>query len=284
MDITVMTFNIRGSLYQHDGVNIWANRAALNVETIKKASPDVIGFQELHPGNLATYLETLPEYHFVLGPPSDEETVHDYNAIFWKGEHYEFRDGGGFYLSETPDHWSKSWNSSCIRSVTWVVLRHKESGTLFLFMNTHLDHIVEEARVASSHLILNKLTDLRTPEMPIILTGDFNCNPWTPDYGVATNQTSTDESYKLFIKDGFIDTYLAAGNVDSMRSYTHHGFQGDAYSALDFHMAWRLDWILTKDAPDRKVHTGACDIMRDAKPPIYPSDHYPVFAKLEIEQ
>jgi endonuclease/exonuclease/phosphatase family metal-dependent hydrolase len=283
MNVSVMTFNIRGSLYQHDGVNIWANRAGLNVETIKKVAPDVIGFQELHPGNLATYLVTLPEYHFVLGPPSDEPDAHDYNPIFWKADRFEFQDSGGFYLSETPEHWSKSWDGSCFRSATWVKLLCKESDTKLLLLNTHLDHIGEQARVAGSHLILDKLTELNSARIPTILTGDFNCNPWTPDYGIATNQTSTDESYRLFVKHGFTDTYLAAGNIDSMQSYTHHGFEGDAYSALNFHMAWRLDWILTRGTPEKLVNTITCEILRDALPPLYPSDHYPILAKLKVK-
>ena len=107
MQLSVMTFNIRGSMYEHDGINVWSNRASVNVGTIKKANPYVIGFQELHMGNLATYLETLPDYRFVLGPPTDESDAHDYNPIFWKSDSFDFLDSGGFYLSKTPERWSK---------------------------------------------------------------------------------------------------------------------------------------------------------------------------------
>lgn len=278
----IMTFNIRGSFYDHDGINTWSNRAELNVDTIKKASPDVIGFQELHTGNLATYLETLSNYRFVLGPPTDEAELFDYNPIFWKENRFDFQDSGGFYLSETPEHWSKSWDSVCVRAVTWLKLFSKESNTELLVLNTHLDHIGEEARVAGSRLILQKLSELQTTQTPVVLMGDFNCNPWTPDYGVPTNQTSTDKSYRLFVEHGFSDSYLAAGHTDSMQSNTYHGFDGDDYSALEYHMAWRLDWILTKDAPEKQVHTVACNIIRDASSPVYPSDHYPVLARLSL--
>lgn len=42
-------------------------------------------------------------------------------------------------------------------------------------------------------------------------------------------------------------------------------------------------WILTKDSAKKKLHTTSCEILRDAEPPVYPSDHYPVFAQLSIE-
>jgi hypothetical protein len=63
--LRVMTFNVRGSNYR-DGLNVWENRAPLNVETIKHYALHLIGFQELQGGNLETYQEKLPEYDYVL--------------------------------------------------------------------------------------------------------------------------------------------------------------------------------------------------------------------------
>ena len=50
-----MSFNVRGSFRDRDTPNAWDARAALNVETIVRSSPTVIGFQELQSGNLQTY-------------------------------------------------------------------------------------------------------------------------------------------------------------------------------------------------------------------------------------
>jgi len=78
--IRVMTFNIRGSSDAWDEVNSWEKRAALNVETIKRYAPDVIGFQELQGANLETYLERLPEYSHVLGPEGGNHEPYDYES------------------------------------------------------------------------------------------------------------------------------------------------------------------------------------------------------------
>lgn len=44
MSFRVMSFNIRGASDTHDGANGWSKRAALNVATIRKYAPDLIGF------------------------------------------------------------------------------------------------------------------------------------------------------------------------------------------------------------------------------------------------
>lgn len=276
-----MTFNIRGSFYTRDGVNVWTNRAPLNVATITKANPDIIGFQEAHSGNLETYHEQLTAYHSVLGPPSDEPDLYDYNPIFWKASRFDLLDSGGFWLSLTPDHWSKDWDSVCVRAVTWVKLQCRMTGHILLHLNTHLDHIGEQARVAGSHLILQHLNAAAYRTLPTLVTGDFNCSPWTPDTGDAVTTTFTDTSYQLFLKHGFTDTYLATGQQDTVHSNTYHGFEGEHYVAAHHHMAWRIDWILLRD-DGATLQPSSCTILHDAAPPLYPSDHYPVVAVFTI--
>ena len=74
--LRVMSFNIRGFSRRSDGINSWENRAALNVATIKRYAPDLIGLQELQAESLATYREKLPEYAHILGPGAGNKTPH----------------------------------------------------------------------------------------------------------------------------------------------------------------------------------------------------------------
>ncbi|HUY76619.1 MAG TPA: hypothetical protein VMV29_07590 [Ktedonobacterales bacterium] len=79
--LRVMTFNIANAIdTEDDGVNAWASRAALNVATIQRYAPDLIGFQQFDQGNLATYQEQLPGYKWVLGPANDSLELQAYNA------------------------------------------------------------------------------------------------------------------------------------------------------------------------------------------------------------
>jgi hypothetical protein len=94
--LRVMTFNIRGSFHDGDGINVWNNRSAVNVETIKRYAPHVIGFQELQSGNLDTYEKELPEYVCVLGPEAGNKPPHEFNAIFYDPTRLEVLASGGF--------------------------------------------------------------------------------------------------------------------------------------------------------------------------------------------
>jgi exonuclease III len=141
--------------------------------------------------------------------------------------------------------------------------------------------------VQSSKVILEKIAQLRReqPHLPVILTGDFNTNAWWPEAvapeqdDLGSNEQEMTAVYRLFLAKGFTDTYRAAGQADSTAAHTFHGFTGEQYEPADWHMALRIDWILTLDGGQR-VQTYSCHIVRDAKPPLYPSDHYPVMAEL----
>lgn len=80
-----------------------------------------------------------------------------------------------------------------------------------------------------------------------------------------------------------MDAYRAAGHADSAAASTFHGLHGDAYFALEWgdEAFWRIDWILTH-AGATGLQATSCTIVRDAQPPIYPSDHYPVVAEFRL--
>jgi endonuclease/exonuclease/phosphatase family metal-dependent hydrolase len=282
MQLRVMTFNIANAIdTEDDGDNAWEYRAPLNVATIKHYGPDVIGFQQCDEGNLAVYRAELTGYRFELGPAADGPELYDYNPIAYASERLELLDAGGFFLSETPETWSLGWDAVYVKALSWARFRLLQSGAEFLHLNTHLDHIGERARVESVRLLLQRLPDLRGADLPVILTGDFNCNPWSPGYRIHVATTFTDVSYHLLRAYGFTDAFLVVGGEDSAASFTFHGFKGTAYWAAQHHMAGRIDWILTLDGA-RSVRPLTCFIARDQAPPVFPSDHYPVVADIDL--
>lgn len=269
----IMTFNVRGTMHD-DGANKWPARADLNVQTIRRCDPDLLGFQELQTGNVMKYYTDMPGYMHVLGGENSEINRFQYNAIYWKPERFEMVEFGSFYLSETPDRWSESWETSCVRAATWARLRSTQSGQTLLYLNAHLDHISEQARQESTKLILRRLNDLRTSDnAPAIVTADFNAQAWLPD------QQRESDVHKLYTDAGYKDTYLEVGNAPDDGVNTFHGFKGAA-----FHSTWssaRIDWILTLDGA-QSFETASCEIILDEQPPLYPSDHYPVVADLRL--
>jgi endonuclease/exonuclease/phosphatase family metal-dependent hydrolase len=258
--LSIMTYNIRGALYD-DGANSWPFRAPLNMRLLKHRAPDLIGFQEVHQENLAIF-QGNHGYTQLQGAPYNDHPPFQYTAIAWNSQRLRPIDSGRFWLSETPEVHSRSWDTSCVRSATWVKLEWPDTGLTFLHLNTHLDHISELARVEGARLILQFLEEAG---LPLVVTGDFNCPPASAAYG-------------LFVGHGFLDTYPLSGNIGPR--WTYHGYRGLAYTPhqQDYD---RIDWILLRDWPaDTRVES--CTIVEDAEPPLYPSDHYPVMAVIAL--
>lgn len=265
-----MSFNVRGSFRDVGTQNAWRHRVEINVATVKRRAPDVIGFQEFQWGNRRSYRRMLPEYDEVRGPRYGNVPPFDYNAILFDPKRLEVLDSGGFWLSETPQRHSRSWQTRVARSANWALFRSRQTDLTFLHLNTHLDHASGPARLEGARLILGKLLEItggRPDEPPVVVTGDFNCRPGSPPY-------------RAFMEDGFVDTYLAAGNEDDRDANTFHNFKGRGYREADRgQKPRRIDWILLQD-PLRLFRPASHEILRDKQSRTYPSDHYPILADL----
>jgi endonuclease/exonuclease/phosphatase family metal-dependent hydrolase len=268
--IRVMSFNVRGSFRDQGTPNAWGARAALNVGTIVRCAPDVVGFQEVQSGNLKTYGEALPRYDRLPGPEYGNRARPNLNAIFFDGERLRLHDAGGFWLSETPERHSSSWGSKAVRSANWAYFELHGYGPSFLHLNTHLDHVSAAARREGGRLILRRVAELLDhygESTPVVVTGDFNCRPGTP-------------TYRNFMEAGFVDTYLAGEEEEGVAAHTFHGFRGSRYKDVRPGLGpRRIDWILLRD-PAQRLRALRHSIARDHDGETYPSDHYPVLTDL----
>ncbi len=270
--IRVMTFNVRGTLRDIGTKNTWRKRAALNVATIERSAPDVIGLQECRRGNLEAYRRDLPGYARVLGPRYGNALHREHNAILYDPARLELLDSGGFWLSETPEKYSRGWRARVVRSANWALFGVPGAGLKLLHLNTHLDHESEPARQEGSRLIRRRAEELAESlgdAPPIVVTGDFNSRPGSP-------------TYRIFAAAGFADAYLSAGNEDTQDANTFHDFEGARFrDAQPEYGPRRIDWILLKD-PRNRLRTASHKIVRDGDDctGLYPSDHYPVLVEL----
>jgi endonuclease/exonuclease/phosphatase family metal-dependent hydrolase len=269
-EIRVMSFNIMGESFPEDGENIWANRAALNARVILGAGPDLIGLQEVVPENLEFYAQALPAYEALPTATYGGDLYP--GTILWNTSTLERIEHGIFWLSQTPDSPSLSWDVPYPMVVSWVKLRRKSDGLTLLHFNTHLEDGPdgERQRVESSKLIAARAIQMQAGQYPLILTGDFNCNPGS-------------DCYHNLVAAGFVDAFLSAGNVDGEIS-SFHGFEGEAYDTVNYggpdaDPFWRVDWIMLRQGAE-PLRVERCAVITDAEPPLYPSDHYPVLALL----
>jgi endonuclease/exonuclease/phosphatase family metal-dependent hydrolase len=284
--IRIMTLNICGQPEDFDGEGRlrsdgrnperWDRRGDLVVRVIRKYAPDLIGLQEVQIGHFEFLRDRLAEYASEVGLEIDEGVNAQHNSLFWRKDRFESSALGVFYFSRTPEVRSSDWDVPYPMGATWVRLRERSTGVELVHLNTTFEDGPhgERARVASAKLIAARTAQI-APDVPLIATADYNCNPGSP-------------AHRAFMSSGFTDSYLAAGHVDEAVS-TYHGFLGERYDARDPQFGgptadpfWRVDWILTRDGRN-KIRTQDCTVVRDAELPVYPSDHYPVLAELAVE-
>ena len=179
--VEVMSFNIRVDNAM-DGENVWANRKQGVVTMIERQQPTVMGLQEAQAHQITYLAKHCPEYAWYgLGrdtgeapPETDTYSFEECMPIFFHTPTVELLDKGTFWLSETPGRPSKGWDANYNRSCTWGLFRQKATGKRFYFFNTHLDNSGTVARKESIELIIAKINEINTEELPVFLTADFN--------------------------------------------------------------------------------------------------------------
>ncbi|MCU0419974.1 MAG: endonuclease/exonuclease/phosphatase family protein [Cyclobacteriaceae bacterium] len=188
--VKVMSYNIRLDT-EADGVNQWGKRFHTVASLLARYDPDLLGVQEALHNQLADLQKQMPRYVMVGVGREDGKEKGEYSAIFFKKDKFEVVSQQTFWLSETPDvPGSKSWDAAITRIVTIGVFRDKATRQVFLYANTHFDHIGRQAREKSAELLkthvshwLAHVADLSSQREPaIIISGDFNAEPTEAPY------------------------------------------------------------------------------------------------------
>ena len=247
----------------------WKVRREMQVEMIRKYSPDIIGTQEGLKEQIDYLQDQLSEY-VVIGEGRKGGDDDEHMAIFFKRDKFRLREMGSFQLSETPEIIGSGPDVNP-RMVTWARLAiinrpavgetgpypmdyrgHWDNTQEFYVFNTHYFNGRKDslARLSASKLILERINALNrfgawTAERPVFLMGDFNCRPGSAPYKVLVgDENSTDAD---LLKNSFEDPK-------------------------------EIDWILYKG--DVKVlKYEEVDYNVDGA---YPSDHKPIYVEFQI--
>jgi endonuclease/exonuclease/phosphatase family metal-dependent hydrolase len=261
-DLAVMSFNLRYGTAA-DGEHAWPHRRPHVVEVITEFGPDLLGTQECLAFQRDELLAALPTMAVVGVGRDDGAEAGEMCACFYRRERFELRDSGTFWLSETPDVVaSRGWDAALPRIVTWLRLHDRAAGREVLWANTHFDHLGVQARLNSARLLHDWLAANRGDAL-VVVTGDFNAaatdsatSAWSALLGAASDLVLT-------------DTWAAAHPQDDGSPFTFHGFGKAAEPG-------RIDGILV--SPGLTIR--AADIVRTQFGALWPSDHFPVTARL----
>ena len=254
MAIKVMSFNIRCASAP-DGEHRWAHRRQLVIDRIRAFDPDLLGLQECRDDEQAAFVRAaLPDYEFVgVRRLGEGDSSIEMAPLLYRRARFEELQRGHFWLGAEPDTpGCQSWGAAYPRTASWVSLcqRDRRSPPL-AFLNTHFDY-QGRAREESARLLHRWVLAMPAGE-GVIVTGDFNAE-----------------------RDSETFCELTAGGV------LHEALQGCGVAAGSYHDFGRapvleaIDWILA--SPHFLAEAAGVDDHSTGGR--YPSDHFPVTARL----
>jgi endonuclease/exonuclease/phosphatase family metal-dependent hydrolase len=253
--LTVMSFNIRYGT-ANDGPDRWELRRDQMFALIKNQNPDVIGLQEALHFQIDEMLAALPDYRMVGVGRSDGGQGGEYAAILYRASRLSVRQSSTFWFSDTPDIVkSNTWGAALERICTWALVDDKQ-GTPFYIYNLHLDHISQPAREKSGSLLLNRIA-ARAPRLPVIVTGDFNTGESNP----------VTQAVAKVLRDTFRVVHPQTTEVGTSNQFKLGTTTGE-----------KIDYIFVEPATE----VISADIVRTSVGGRYPSDHFPVVARIRL--
>ena len=257
--LKVMTYNIRLDIAV-DGENDWTHRKDFFTSQIQFYEPDIFGVQEAKPNQVSDIANALSQYNY-LGIGRDEDGSGESCTVYYDKKRFLVKKSNTFWLSETPEVTSKGWDAAYNRICTYALFKDLKNKKKFWLFNTHLDHLGEDAKTKSIMLILTKIKLLNTQEYPVIFMGDFNSEPNTKR--IIELKEMMDDSRDISKENPF-------GPSGTFNNFKHN----EPVTKL-------LDYIFI--SKKSKIEVIKYAVLSDSKDLNYPSDHLPIYVKINFK-
>jgi endonuclease/exonuclease/phosphatase family metal-dependent hydrolase len=255
-ELKIMSFNIRYGTAD-DGEDSWEYRKENTFATVKTFNPDVFGLQEALQIQIDEFLAQMPNFACVGVGRDDGKQAGEHSCIFYSKDRFVADTTSNFWFSDMPSvPGSKTWGNNITRICSWVLLKDKITGKSFYFFNVHLDHQSQPSREKSAKLLVARIAE---KSLPVILTGDFNCDENNP-------------AIKTILDFGLIDSYRKL-NEKKTDEGTFHSFSGKTDGE-------KIDFIfVSKDFDASKS-----EIVHTSYNGRFPSDHFPVTSVISFKE
>ncbi len=251
----IMSYNLRC-----EDVNGVAadQRRDIVAEQIRQVQPDSFGVQEATAAWMKSLTKQLPAYSWV-GLERDNGKAANKGgeacAVFYLKAKYQLLDHGDFWLSDTPDQPSIGPGAACKRICTWAKLKDRRTGAVYVHVNTHFDHVSEEARVLGAQIVTAYINE-HFEGLPVVFTADLNTK-------------AGGEAYRTMTANLF-DTRLAA--ADSVSFGTFHACRPETH-ADDY-----IDFVLCSENIQALTYRTVTAGVNGR----FVSDHFPIYADVVI--
>jgi len=253
--LAVMSFNIRYGT-ANDGDNHWSKRRDQLFDLLREQQADVVGLQEALHFQIEEILRAVPGYDYVGVGRGDGRRAGEYAAILYRTARLKARRSDTFWFSDTPGVVkSTSWGNQIERICTWAYFEDLEGPSFYLY-NVHLDHQSQPSREKSVALLLERVA-ARDPKLPAVVTGDFNAGEANP--AAKAMLASFRDSFRLL--------HPGAAEVGTFNGFKPGQTGGD-----------KIDFVFVEAGTE----VLAAEIVRSSRDGRYPSDHFPVTARVRL--
>lgn len=251
--LRVISYNVRCVSDTFGSVNV---RSRLLMAQLEKYLPDSFGVQEATGKWMKILSKHLADKYACVTQHRDEDPESEASAVFYLKDKFDLVDSGTIWLSDTPDTpYTKYEDSGCTRIATWATLKIKGTDKTYTHINTHLDHVSDEARVMQVKVLNTKIREISESGHPVICTGDFNA----PEESVVYDEMLTS------LKDS---KYLAA---QSDEGPTYHDYANAEVEDT-------IDFIFVPE----KTKVAKYKIIDELVSGMFASDHYGISVDLYI--
>jgi endonuclease/exonuclease/phosphatase family metal-dependent hydrolase len=267
--LTVMSFNIRYGTAP-DGDNHWTARKEMLFDLVRAQNADIIGLQEALDSQIREITGAAPGYAVVGVGRDDALAKGEYSAILFRTDRLHVAESGTFWFSDTPEvPASKTWGNNITRICTWARFIDRD-GRGFWHFNLHLDHQSQPSRERSTELLRRRIDARAFSAEPVVVTGDFNVGEGNPALRALVapprSASATGETAPPFV-DTFRVLHPGESVVGTFNGFKFGQVNGD-----------KIDYVLVP--PGTEVLTA--DILRTSRSERYPSDHFPVVARVRL--
>ncbi len=244
-------------------------RAENIVKFIKMYPSDVIGLQEVTADWRPHINKAFADKYNIYGysrsgadwaDESQRSSGWEYSIILYSKDKYELIDKGHFWISTTPNIFSAQIPGGIVsqtpRCINWVMLKDKETGGEFVFLNAHLDAYNESVKKFSTELITEQVKQF-SEGLPVIMVGDWNLQISSP-------------AIQYFISNGYENVrHTAEETTDIGTFHSFEQLEKDAWKFGDIILA-------SKD----RFRVKKFDIKTDKFDGKYISDHHMLVAEM----
>ena len=253
--VRVMSYNIRCADVNGEPVQ---QRTDPGVRQILEVMPDSVGIQEATAFWMKYLDENLTLYDWVgidRDNGGDPMSGGEVNPIFYLKSRWKLLDTGTFWLSDTPDVPSYGPGAACRRVCTWAKLQNRVTKEVYVHVNSHFDHVSEEARAAGAEIVSTYIGE-HFADVPVVFTADMNSRAIKAAYAIMTTHLR--------------DASLVAD--DAVTNGTFHGCSPET------HADYTIDYILCSPT----VHVKSFRVVTKGIDGRFTSDHFPLYADVVL--